>query len=303
VAEQWAADLRAVFPHFNVVTVSSNKLLGLTSDNSGKVFFPGADSILRRRIDDHTCVLLISQSGQTFPTLHATRSLASLVGDRQRLWLMTGCFSSKMELAMREEYKTKGMHYMKDRVFNNYSGMRPAEASSVAVAATFHSLTRLLLHIIRTVRKEIPSSRVLHPWEVKKAAMTIVKFFKTFVKQMYMGNRKRAASYNHKALNNSQHMRHVGHCDAMYASAHGSELGGSSGGGGGGGGGGSSGWSGNITLMNLSDGDIEDIHRMTSVNLMSDLIEIVGFDETGDPRDSALHTQLVHRGQVGNSFN
>lgn len=118
VAEQWAADLRALFPHLNVVTVSSNKLLGLTSNNAGKVFFPGADTILRRRIDDHTCVLLISQSGQTFPTLHATRSLARLVG--KRLWLMTGCFSSKMELAMTEEYKNKGIPYMKDRYVLNF---------------------------------------------------------------------------------------------------------------------------------------------------------------------------------------
>ncbi|CAM9560313.1 unnamed protein product, partial [Ectocarpus fasciculatus] len=212
VAEQWAADLRAIFPHLNVVTVSSNKLLGLTSNNAGKVFFPGADTILRRRIDEHTCVLLISQSGQTFPTLHATRSIASLVGNR--LWLMTGCFASKMELAMLEEYKNNGIPYMKDRVFNNYSGMRPAEPSSVAVAATFHSLTRLIMSA-------------------------------------------------------SQHVRNVGHLDV-----------------------------GGITLMNLSDGDIEDLHEMTSSNLLSGLMDIVGFDETGNPRESPLHNELVRRGEV-----
>jgi hypothetical protein len=29
VAEQWAADLRTIFPQLNVITVSSNKLLGI----------------------------------------------------------------------------------------------------------------------------------------------------------------------------------------------------------------------------------------------------------------------------------
>ena len=75
----------------------------------GQVFFPGADQVLQRRIDEHTCVLLISQSGQTFPTLHATRKISRLVNDR--LWLLTGCVSSKMEQAMIEHYRDHGVAY------------------------------------------------------------------------------------------------------------------------------------------------------------------------------------------------
>ena len=42
-------------------------------------------------------------AGQTFPTLHATRELCRVVGGR--VWLMTGCFGSKMEQAMVESYR------------------------------------------------------------------------------------------------------------------------------------------------------------------------------------------------------
>lgn len=147
--------------------------------------------------------------------------------------------------------------------------MRPAEPSSVAVAATFHSLTRLLLHIIRTVRKEIPSSRVLHSWELNRASNIIVSFFRHVVKKKFVPGMKRSTSYTRKSITSSQHGRSVGHLDV-----------------------------GGVTLMNLSDGDIEDLHEMTSKNLLSDLIDIVGFDETGNPKESLLHNEIVHRGKV-----
>jgi hypothetical protein len=81
IAEQWAADLRSIFPQLNVITVSSNKLLGLASASASKAFFPGTDAVLPRRINSKTCVLLISQSGQTFATLHATKKISKLVGN------------------------------------------------------------------------------------------------------------------------------------------------------------------------------------------------------------------------------
>ena len=93
-----------------------------------KVFFPGTDAILPRRIDSNTCVLLVSQSGQTFPTLHAAKLLTALVGDR--VWALTGCFNSKMEQTIREDYRVRGEEYGGNRIFNNYSGNRPAEPSS-----------------------------------------------------------------------------------------------------------------------------------------------------------------------------
>ncbi len=134
IAEQFAADLRLIFPQLNVETVSANKLLGIGTDAAGKVFFPGSDQVMRRRIDKRTCVMLISQSGQTFATLHATRTISKLVGNR--LWILTGCFNSKMEGAMLETHKELHLIYKKDRVLNNYAGHRPAEPSSAAAVAT-----------------------------------------------------------------------------------------------------------------------------------------------------------------------
>ena len=155
VAEQWAADIRTIFPQLNVVTISANKyeyciscalirwmiilfwsfiislefiliatlpslslsiylsisvslslspsligsplklhfylplsasiyllplvwfdtiqffcrLLGLGSTSASKAFFPGSDAVLPRRINENTCVLMISQSGEWLTVL------------------------------------------------------------------------------------------------------------------------------------------------------------------------------------------------------------------------------------------
>lgn len=165
VAEQWAADLRTIFPQLNVVTVSSNKLLGLGEHSAGKVFFAGADNIPMRRINEYTCCLLISQSGQTFPTLHATKKLSVICP--QRVWIVTGCFQSKMELAITESYQTMNVPYRRNRVMINYSGHRPAEPTSVAIVATYHTLTRLMMLLIYTTR--IGGFRITYDWQYEHA--------------------------------------------------------------------------------------------------------------------------------------
>jgi len=101
-------------------------------------------------------------TGQTFPSLHATRNLSHLVGDR--LWIVTGCFNSKMQHVLMEGYINSSRPYGKDRVINNYSGHRPAEPSSVAAVATWHTLTHLLMCIIEVTREKNPQGRVIHPW-------------------------------------------------------------------------------------------------------------------------------------------
>lgn len=175
IGEHFAADLRRIFPNINIETVSANKMLGIGDDNPSKVFFPCSDELQSRKIDHNTCVLLISQSGQTFATLHATRKMAHLVPGR--LWILTGCFHSKMEQALLEGYAEAGLPYERDRVFNNYSGHRPAEPSSVAVAATFHTLTRLLLHTVHVTRRRLPGGRIIHPWDYELFACVIQRFF------------------------------------------------------------------------------------------------------------------------------
>ena len=64
----------------------------------------------------------------------------------------------------------QGIPYGRNRVFNNYSGNRPAEPSSVAAVAVWHTLTRLLLQLVIIVRNACPEGRLLLPWEVKAQA-------------------------------------------------------------------------------------------------------------------------------------
>jgi hypothetical protein len=188
LGEQLAADLRRIFPNLNVATVSSNKLVGVGDENASKVFFPGSDEILQRRIDANTCVLLISQSGQTFATLHATRKMTKLAFGK--VWILTGCFNSKMEQTITEAYNEQQVVYGRDRVFYNYSGHRPAEPSSLATAATWHSLTHLLIHVVNVSRKLCPGGRMIHDWEIDQAARLIQYYFVKYGHKI-VSNKKR----------------------------------------------------------------------------------------------------------------
>jgi hypothetical protein len=87
-----------VFPSLNITTVSANKLLSVGGEVTDKIL----DSVLPRKISERTCILLLSQSGQTFPTLHATRKLSRFV--KGNIWILTGCKNSKMEDAIKETY-------------------------------------------------------------------------------------------------------------------------------------------------------------------------------------------------------
>lgn len=269
VAEQFAADLRSIFPQLNVLTVSANKLLGLADDAPGKVFFPGTDAIAKRRIDGHTCALLISQSGQTFATLHATRKVASLVGER--MFLLTGCFNSKMEVAMKEDYQLRGMPYGKNRVFNNYSGYRPAEPTSAAIVATHHTLTRLLLHLVVATRKSYAGCRLIHKWEYAKATELLRKL----VKRKQAARRQRLQA---EGKDTSTEHYHATEENQIPWYEQGSQQ----------------------ILMQLSDGCIDDVHSMMLTACIPNIERIVGFNRHGDPLEKDekdTHTQLRIAGQ------
>jgi hypothetical protein len=270
VAEQFAADLRTIFPQLNILTVSANKLLGLADDAAGKVFFPGTDAIMKRRIDGHTCALLISQSGQTFATLHATRKVASIVGER--MFLMTGCFNSKMEVAMKEDYQLRGKEYMKNRVFNNYSGYRPAEPTSAAIVATHHTLTRLLLHLVVATRRTYAGCRLIHKWDYAKATELLRKLVrrKSAARRARLAKEGRDLSQEHYSLVHTE--------DQVPWYEQGSQT----------------------TLMLLTDGCIDDIHSLMATAMIPNIERIVGFNKFGDPlepEEKETHTQLRDAGQ------
>ena len=306
-AEQFAADLRTIFPQLNIVTVSANKLLGIADDAAGKVFFPGTDAVMRRRIDDHTCALLISQSGQTFATLHATRKVASIVGDR--LFLLTGCFNSKMEVAMKEYYDLSGKVYGKNRVFNNYSGYRPAEPTSAAIVATFHTLTRLILHLAKTCRKTYAGCRLIHKWDYVLATDMLRKLVRRKRKRRIERMIAAGEEVDQDLLDASRHgLSMHGNISRHGASSHGDEEG--------------TGpvvavaaaekqpseqfvpWyeqGDKVLLMNLTDGCLDDMHGLIATSMIPNIERIVGYDVRGaplPPERKTTNTELREAGQA-----
>ncbi|MBD2058134.1 restriction endonuclease, SacI family [Oculatella sp. FACHB-28] len=150
VGERFAQDLKTLFPHLNIKTLSANRVLrqlqyDLQSLNLSK------DSI----------VLMISQSGQTFPTLHATHALDNLyrAGAISGLFILTGELNSRMGFAIAQSY-VKGAAFSR-RIFTNGSGQRTAEPATLTAAAAHQTLTELLLYLAHRVRQVFPDSSPL----------------------------------------------------------------------------------------------------------------------------------------------
>lgn len=271
-------------------------MLGVGDDNPSKVFFPGAEEVLSRRIGPQTLILLVSQSGQTFPSLHATRKLATLYPEK--LFILTGCFNSKMEQALMEAYRLHGLKYGRNRVFNNYSGHRPAEPSSVAVAATWHTFTKLLLHLVDVSRQLCPAGRMIHPWDYDEFAWVIQKFFLRYVKHrahhlkaeeeagvsgFFMGND--ASESKEQQQQRLSKMSRVSSAktykmDTLQQKGK------------------------HQVIMTLSDGCIRDIQLLIAENLIPNIAQIVGYDHFGnrlldrngkeDPEST--HSLLIQQG-------
>ena len=143
MAEQFAADLKIIFPQINCVAVSSNKLLGALESVPRMVHFCGYNRLRGEDLRaDRPVVLCLSQSGQTFATLHATRQLLSILGGN--VFLVTGSADSKMRAAV---IQSVGAEIGGRRIMCNLSGLRSSEASSVAAVAMHHTLTELLVYL------------------------------------------------------------------------------------------------------------------------------------------------------------
>jgi hypothetical protein len=143
LGEQLAADFKIVFPTVNVVCVSANKLLGALEAVPRMVHFCGYNRISSEQLQrDRPVVLCISQSGQTFATLHATRQLLSIL--HGNVFLVTGQADTKMREAVIDSL---GDEAGNRRVIYNHSNLRVAEPSTVATCAMHHTLTEFLLYV------------------------------------------------------------------------------------------------------------------------------------------------------------
>eukprot|EP00615_Pteridomonas_danica_P011780 CAMPEP_0114331576 /NCGR_PEP_ID=MMETSP0101-20121206/2506_1 /TAXON_ID=38822 ORGANISM="Pteridomonas danica, Strain PT" /NCGR_SAMPLE_ID=MMETSP0101 /ASSEMBLY_ACC=CAM_ASM_000211 /LENGTH=1431 /DNA_ID=CAMNT_0001461959 /DNA_START=122 /DNA_END=4417 /DNA_ORIENTATION=+ len=147
VSEQFAADVTEFIPGANACAISSNQLIG-----GGKVYFASKDSKGSLSIDTlsdtNAVVLVVSQSGQTFPSLKATARLVSRLHDR--VFVMVGgtdadAAYSEMGSVVLDHHKCMLHRDGADHVFCNLSGFRPCEPSSVAVVAAHQTLTELLV--------------------------------------------------------------------------------------------------------------------------------------------------------------
>lgn len=144
LGQQFAADLKAVFPRLNVTALSSNWVLGLLQKGHGHVtpmnFTYSSDSF---SLTPGAVVLSISQSGTTYPTVWASRLLARL---NVRLFAMSGEFDTVLANSIGQELARDEFC---GRLFSTMAGIRPCEPSTVATMAMHHTLTWLLLSVAK----------------------------------------------------------------------------------------------------------------------------------------------------------
>jgi hypothetical protein len=174
--EQFASDLQTMFPRLNVVAISANKVIGVIGNARGTVAPTGFDFTLGEGSLDprHTMALCISHSGQTFPTMHATKILqAALPG---RVFVLSGSYDTQMGLAVGHQLDASAPFC--NRMFSTFAGWRGAEPPSVTVAAIHHCLTAILVHCADACNKTNPDYASLSVQEMHEL-QSILETFST----------------------------------------------------------------------------------------------------------------------------
>lgn len=155
VAEQFVSDICRALPRLAATALSANKVLQLIGDSSASASvtgFPLTNSGFARAARN-AIVLVVSQSGQTFPVLHSARLLRNALGDR--VFVLTAEVDTKLGLVVGQDMARPDDFCC--RIFANLSGQRPAEASSVAVVAAHATLTELLLFTLHAFDTGLPA--------------------------------------------------------------------------------------------------------------------------------------------------
>jgi hypothetical protein len=106
LAEQFAADLKTMLPGLRVAAISANKVVGVLGSNRGHVPATGFPFCRTSARLDGAVALVVSHSGQTFPTIQATRLLHAMMPGRvfvmvSRLHPQIACLSCCHALAYR----------------------------------------------------------------------------------------------------------------------------------------------------------------------------------------------------------
>ena len=151
MGEQFAADLQRALPKVHAVAMSANKLVQMYGTAQPDVSCTGFIGVARATFPiRNAIVLIVSQSGQTFPVLHATRLLRHALGDR--VFVLTGEYDTKMGLTFQDMAQAQPFCC---RIFSNFSGWRPAEPTTVAACAAYATLTELLLFLLHAYTVEL----------------------------------------------------------------------------------------------------------------------------------------------------
>ena len=143
VGEQFASDLQKAFPGLNIVSVSSNKLLGVYGQemNIPAVGYPMSQQT--SKLDD-AIVIIVSHSGGTFSPL----AVSNLLNNSQT-FVVTSEWDVQIGKQLRNAHNESDMMMLlfNSKVFTTNVGMRPAEPCSISVAATQQLLTCIFQHI------------------------------------------------------------------------------------------------------------------------------------------------------------
>ena len=174
--EQFATDLKTMFPMLtSVIAISANKVIGVIGNSRGTVAPTGFDFTLGQGTLDpnHTMALCISHSGQTFPTMHATKILqAALPG---RVFVLSGSYDTQMGLVVGHQLQKSDAPFCA-RMFSTFAGWRGAEPPTVTVAAIHHTLTAILIHCADACNKTKPAYASLAKQEMVELQSVLETF-------------------------------------------------------------------------------------------------------------------------------
>jgi len=166
VGEQWAANVRSVIPKLRVRVLSANKVLAsLTAvafdatcgaQTQGFTAFPSGTTPADAA--KGAVALVVSHSGQTFPSLNAARALRRA---GSRVFAVAGSQDTVIASdVLDQSFAPKAPH--STRLFSTEAGICLAEAASKSTAALHVLLTELLFAVAAKAPKT-PSSLSLWP--------------------------------------------------------------------------------------------------------------------------------------------
>lgn len=160
VGKHFVCNLLQTFPWLNAEAISSNEILtDLQSD------------LENLNLGQETIVLVISQSGQTFPTVKAMDKFEEFrqQGKIREVFLLVGSVTSILShpVLNRENFKT-----LPNNLFINGSSHSTCEPASVTVNAVWCTLNELVLYLSKRFVEEFPDANslgtILTPEDIAK---------------------------------------------------------------------------------------------------------------------------------------